>query len=648
MIGINIQSGSPKVQVIFGLPFFWRRLLSGLLCKMLLHFSFSSHAQHPDSLEQALPEINILGANLDKTGYANRLLDSLPPTHPLPLAQRLILDNLLFIRANAPGTLATLSARGLGPSHTPVFWQGFNLQSPQNGVVDASLLPVWPGDRVELRYGGQSAALSSGAMGGAVMIESAGRQWQNNTGWHPSVGISAGSFGRFEGRAGLNWSEESFSSETRIGWQLAENHFPYVNTTQIGAPRVRQQNNALRKIDVQHISRIGVGRRRLASLAVWGQSANREIPPAMTEASSTSWQRDQSIRVVGGWQIQNGTRFRLEHKAAYFDESIRFQLMGDVDSSRARTAAWRSELTMALAPNWLFKTGGAFTRQWAIADGYQDSSRWFVRNQIAAYGMLEHGIPHGRLTVLLRQEWFGQESAPFTWSVGGEWRGWRFHLSRNFLMPTFNDRYWRGLGNPALRPESGYSGDLGWRFPKHRHWEGEASVFHALVDELILWQPGVDGIFRPENARKVWSRGAEIRAGYRQSWGAYRFKIHLNWQYTFVTNTAVYAGEEQVLNKQLPYTPQHLAGMQFQQYWKNWTAVYLHQFTDVRFTTTDNASRLPAYQSGTLMLQYLFNAKGHQWAVDFTLENCWNQAYQVIAYRPMPGRNWRAGVYWYW
>lgn len=166
MNGINIQSGSPKVQVIFGLPFFLRRLLLGLLCKLLLLFSFSSHAQQPDSLEQTLPEVSILGANLDKTGYANRSLDSLPLAHPLPLAQRLILDNLLFVRANAPGTLATLSARGLGPSHTPVFWQGFNLQSPQNGVIDASLLPVWPGDRVELRYGGQSAALSSGAMGG--------------------------------------------------------------------------------------------------------------------------------------------------------------------------------------------------------------------------------------------------------------------------------------------------------------------------------------------------------------------------------------------------------------------------------------------------------------------------------------------------
>ena len=37
-----------------------------------------------------------------------------------------------------------------------------------NGQLDLTLVPLWPEDRFELQYGGQSAALSNGAMGGKI------------------------------------------------------------------------------------------------------------------------------------------------------------------------------------------------------------------------------------------------------------------------------------------------------------------------------------------------------------------------------------------------------------------------------------------------------------------------------------------------
>lgn len=55
---------------------------------------------------------------------------------------------------------------------SPVLWNGLPLQSAMHGVVDLALIPIWPGDRVEVRYGGQSAAQSSGSMGGSVILES--------------------------------------------------------------------------------------------------------------------------------------------------------------------------------------------------------------------------------------------------------------------------------------------------------------------------------------------------------------------------------------------------------------------------------------------------------------------------------------------
>src|SRR5262245_18926043 len=166
---------------------FVRSLVFNLLFPLLLQ------AQPDTTLP--LPSVTIRDARFDNTGFTSWQSDSQPVNGPVNLSDRLLWENPVAVRANAPGTLATLSARGAGPSHTPVFWNGVNLQSPQNGVVDAALIPLWPGDRLEVRYGGQRAIQSSGAMGGSVILEPEYSLPENFSG---SLGGSLGSFGRYD------------------------------------------------------------------------------------------------------------------------------------------------------------------------------------------------------------------------------------------------------------------------------------------------------------------------------------------------------------------------------------------------------------------------------------------------------------------
>ncbi len=351
-------------------------------------------------------------------------------------------------------------------------------------------------------------------MGGAVMVESAGRRSADPEGFFGAAVAVAGSFGRIESQAALGWANERFSIETRAAWQRADNDFPFQNFTQIGSPRVRQSNNALKKVDLQHFDRWEIDEKNLLECSIWQQLAIREIPPAMTEAPARTWQRDQAFRAVASWVNDPGPRKRWEHRVAWFDEAIFFRLAGDTDSSRARTAAFSSDYTFAPAGHWILKGGVAGTLQWGRADGYTDTTRWYRQERLAVYGMAERRFERGRLSMLLRQEWTGSAVAPITWSVGGTFGPLRFHMSRNFLLPTINDRFWRTLGQPDLRAESGYSADIGCFFRKKmtaaQELSGEATVFNALTNNWILWQPGADGIFRPSNARRVWSRGIEM------------------------------------------------------------------------------------------------------------------------------------------
>ena len=81
---------------------------------------------------------------------------------------------------------------------------------------------------------------------------------------------------------------------------------------------------------------------------------------------------------------------------------------------------------------------------------------------------------------------------------------------------------------------------------------------------------------------------------------------------------------------------------------KNWfSAVYLHQWTGQRFATSDNLDVLDGFGTGNLLLQCVLKTAKPQNAtvnIDFRLENIWNAPYQIIAYRPMPGRSFRAGL----
>jgi vitamin B12 transporter len=561
-------------------------------------------------------------------------------------ADQLRWSNALQLRSIGPGLLSTPSIRGAGAARTPVFWKGINLQSPMNGVSDLSLVPLWPGDQMEIRQGGQSAALSSGAMSGSVQIQPAAVGVQ--PGLHGQTAAGIGSFGAWYGLVGLTGAR---AGSLRASWVQAENNFPFVNTARIGAPIQRQQNNQFRRLDLQHHGAWRVGNGLELESAVWGQRALRAIPPAMTEAPAESWQQDEALRAVFSLRRSRLPDRQWQQQLAILEERIVFSRSGDADSSASQTALWRGEWIRMLAGGWTWRGGAQAQFVRARADGYADTSSWQTQARLALTGALEKTAKNWKYTVLLRQEWAEAQGAPFSWSaaVSRRWkRNWsaRGQFARNFTLPTFNDRFWQGLGKADLKPERGYSAQVFLeKYWTRMRWEvqTEAGVFHLLLDDWILWQPGADGLFRPDNLRQVWSRGLEWNASATHRTGNQTFRVHSRFQYLQVTNTRVYGGSMAALNKQLPYTPQLNASVEFTAALPRAGLSYIHQWTGRRFTTSDNSLALPGFHTGVVQAYYRIGAQGR---IACRLDNCWNTPYQLIAFRPMPGRNWQMSVFW--
>ncbi len=603
----------------------------------------------PDTA-RALPAVEIRAAPLGQTGLSVWEADTLPVSQVLTLADRLMLENTLSVRSGGPGLLATLSARGGGPSRTAVLWHGLNLQSPMNGVVDAALIPLWPGDRLEVLSGGQSAAQSTGAMAGIVRITPA--SLNDRLGWSGSLAAGAGTAGRLDGQVSLNFKGTALGTMIRGGWQRANNDFVFRNTALLGNPRQHQTNNFGERLDIQQFNEVQISPHHQLKTAFWHQRAYRQIPPSMTESATDTWQRDRSTRASLSWMVSPRPRVQWQHRLALLDDRIAFFLNGATDSSRSTTFLATSECLAGIGSHLSIRP--ALTAWWqrAKADGYGDSLNWFRQRRIAGQMTVEYHRPALSVQMILRQELAEAQAAPFTWSVGSEWTAKygltvRGQVSRNFNLPTFNDRFWRSLGKSDLKPESGYGAEAGiqWR---HGRFSAGLTLFHLLLDNWILWQPGPDGQFRPGNLRQVWSRGAAWSVARTFDWLDCHWELTGRYQFVRATNTAVYAGNSSAWSKVLPYTPQHNGSFSLQWKHKRWSAACLHQWTGKRYTTSDNTGTLPGFITGNLLVGYSFRLAGQTLTCDARVENCWNAAYQILEYRPMPGRSVHLGIVWKW
>lgn len=168
-------------------------------------------------------------------------------------------------------------------------------------------------------------------------------------------------------------------------------------------------------------------------------------------------------------------------------------------------------------------------------------------------------------------------------------------------MPTLNDRYWATLGNPDLLAEDGYSSSAGWEIGNKRIGT-QITVFQLILDNWILWQPGNDGRFRPNNLRKVRSRGLEWRGHYAS--GLWHWEIKGFYQFVKATNEKQVTPEPKIpWVSNCPIRPsirpaQHsartislaCAGLPAQ------------QFTGQRFSTTDNTAQVDGFLIGTFLM----------------------------------------------
>ncbi|MCB9082507.1 MAG: TonB-dependent receptor plug domain-containing protein [Lewinellaceae bacterium] len=551
-----------------------------------------------------------------------------------------------YIKNYGPGRLATSSARGGAAAHTAVLWNGFNIASPLLGQVDLSLLPVAFASEVIVENGGGSAGWGSGAIGGIIHWQS---RPQFTPGWEAGVQLSRGSFGQHQEMVQLQRSSEHWSGGLRVLQQGGDFDFPY---TDLFGENRRQTNARYRQrgiLSEQHWQ--GKGQRW--SWNSWYQSADRQIPPTWSQASSQARQVDAAWRNTLEYRHDRG-RLPWQVRAAWFDETLHYtDSVARLDSrSRGTSLITEGIVAWPVNPSWRFQVG--IYQAWlrGEADNYARIEQEYRRALWGeASGLSRDGHWQGKIT--LRQEWAPGITGPLTpdlqltYQPSVRQQYW-VTLQQNYRIPTFNDRYWLPGGNPELLPEQGWGQEIGVRLNSRVKngwsWKSRQTIFHRRVRNWISWVPQGGEIWSPENIQRVRSYGLEVQP--TLFWVRNSFRMGIEGQYSWVRsrNDLRRSVTDPAWQKQLIYVPEHQASLQVSAQHHGWKLAYQQRWLGQVYTLPDHSEGLPAFTTADIFLQYTLAQKQASWQCWLRVGNVWGADYQVVTGRPMPGRSGEIGI----
>lgn len=379
------------------------------------------------------------------------------------------------------------------------------------------------------------------------------------------------------------------------------------------------------------------------SIHTWFNSNSREVPPTLGIISNAN-QADQFTRIISEYQYLK-TKFSLNFYLVYLKDYLRYtDSIKKIDSEIAsETYKNIIRLQYEILKNLFIKFNSELESQKAISNNYAEK---FTRNILSNRINLEYNFRnHYNLFLWSSNQTINSSKIPLTYGITSKIKinsnlFLEFTNSKYIRIPTFNDLYWKELGNKNLRPEKGYSNELNLLYTvkinKKLSFKLTNSFFTKKINEFIIWLPNEQNIWTPQNARKIWSRGLET--SWNLSYNCKKIKIKYQGYYTFTrsTNSKVDSNTPtSILNKQLIYIPIHTFSNGVNVICKQLYFSLYAQYTSWRFTSTDNKNFLPMYttfQFGTGYTMKLNNSNSVTYEI--LIDNLFNKRYESVLNYP--------------
>ncbi len=668
-----------------------------IISVLLLSLSLSLAGQHEDSIYYDLDigGVTIQGRprlEIKDIGPARSDADSLSLRESITvnLAELLSGMGAIYVKSYGRSTLSTASFRGMSPNHTQVIWNGMKINSPMLGMVDLSTIPSFFIDKMEVSSGPSTVAVAPGGLGGAIELQTEAEEEIDGYYLQYVQGIS--SYSTFDQYLDFSYAKERIKSTTKLYYASSKNDFNYINykkkvfvfddygnITDSYYPRERNKNGRFKDLHaLQEIYIDGSDGSRWGA-SVWFMGSQRGIPMLNVDYrdSNLSYNRQDEItfRSVLSWNKEKDKAL-FSVKGGYTHTDLNYVYLGAtgngdfekmVDSRSSVNTLFISSnaelspvhnlsvsLSASLYQHFVKSVDNAlaeFTDDRSII-GY-DKARFEPSAQITVKYR-----PWSRigLATTVREDIYGKDIMPPVPALFVDYllsQRWNVKLkssfARNFRYPTLNDLYFRPGGNEELEAEKGYTYDLGMTFgieDRILTLKGDLTLFGSKIKDWILWLPTNKGPWSPINIKRVDSHGLETKADLTINLPTDNI---ITLDGSFSVTRSVNKGDpigllDESIGKQLVYIPLYSSTINGMYTSDGWKLIYSWNYYSKRYTTTSNddvsgIGVLGDYFMNDISLEKAIKMNVGSFAIKIMINNLFNEGYESVLRRPMPGRN---------
>ncbi|MBR1688448.1 MAG: TonB-dependent receptor [Prevotella sp.] len=577
------------------------------------------------------------------------------------------------------GGMKTVSVRNLGAHHTAVSYDGITVSNTQAGQIDIGRYSLDNVQTLSLSLGDAQNQLQTArhyASAGVLSIETERPHFADGQNQRLFLRLRGGSFGliapslRYWQRLG-----QRTSLAVNGGYMRADGIYPFTLVNGKNKTRERRINSDVYSWQGEaNLFHHFADSSQLALKAYWFYS-ERGLPGSVILYNNRSrerlWDEDffaqasYAKRFSSQWRMQ--ARLKYSHTwNRYEDTDVKYQGGKQTDVDRqdefyaSGTVGWTplAALTLSLAEDIAYNTlrnnvvtgsdlqpaqPRRLTSLTALAIRYKPTSRLDISaDLVATYATERVNTDHRPAD---RHRW--SPAVAFSYRLlGSEALYLRAMLKNTFRLPTFNDLYYRRMGNTGLRPEraSEYNVGITWSGRPFRHIKYLSltlDAYHNDVTDKIVAFP-TTYVWRMANFGKVKINGIDATIAMEAPLWGDRMSIAATAAYTW--QRAVDKLERSSsYGKQLPYTPEQSgsASLTLRNPYVN--IGYSLTAQGRRWSSTQNTSEyeLDGYAEHTLTLSRQFAIGRHRLLdIRASVYNLTARRYEIIKYYPMPERSW--------
>jgi outer membrane cobalamin receptor len=227
----------------------------------------------------------------------------------------------------------------------------------------------------------------------------------------------------------------------------------------------------------------------------------------------------------------------------------------------------------------------------------------------------------------------------------------RLFYKHVFRMPTFNDLYYRLIGNVSLLPEYARQYNAGIVYATNfkgvlKHFNISVDAYYNSIKNKIVAVPTKNlFVWTMLNLGKVSIKGVDVTA---EADGA--INERMTWftriAYTFQHALDVTDPSSATWKNRIPYTPDHSGSALASVGYRQWTAGYSFLFSGLRYVLGENNpyNEVDGWGVHDVFVSRRLHIKQSTLQIKGECNNLTNQKYDVVRYFPMPGRSWKLSL----